>query len=133
MLVPINYFAVIVAAMVAVVIGLIWYNPAVFGKKWASLLGRDTMDLGNPKVGYALTVLGAVVMSAALAEVLKFAGATTVPGGWKIAGLVWLGFAASTGLVNAVVVGKKSELYLLEQAHHLVTLLVAAMVLVLMG
>ncbi len=29
----VNYLAVVVAAVVALVIGFIWYSPAVFGKR----------------------------------------------------------------------------------------------------
>ena len=35
----INYLAVIVAALVAMVIGYVWYLPGVFGAQWMALAG----------------------------------------------------------------------------------------------
>ena len=35
----VNYLAVVVAAVVALVIGFIWYSPPVFGNRWMAYLG----------------------------------------------------------------------------------------------
>lgn len=129
MLVPVNYWAVLASGVAAMILGFVWYHPRVFGGKWMEYLGKKDMQLGNPNVGYALTFLGALVMSWALAEVLKFSAADTIPGALKIAFLMWLGFTATTHLSNALFSGKKTELYLLEQGNHLVTLLIAAIIL----
>jgi|SRR2546429_5777822 len=131
MLVGVNYLAVVAAALAVMVVGYIWYNPKVFGNVWSKLTGRDMSKMSNPGVSYGLTMLGNLVLCWVLAEVLKFSGANTVPGALKIAGLMWLGFAATTGGINAIFSGKKRDLYLIEQAHHLVAMLVAAVVLTL--
>ncbi|TME70083.1 MAG: DUF1761 family protein, partial [Chloroflexi bacterium] len=34
----VNYLAVVVAAVVALVIGFIWYSPRVFGNRWMAYL-----------------------------------------------------------------------------------------------
>ena len=34
----VNYLAVVVAAVVALVIGFIWYSPPVFGNRWMAYL-----------------------------------------------------------------------------------------------
>ena len=44
----VNYFAVIVAAVVAMVIGFAWYSPQVFGNRWMAYLGTTQAQLGNP-------------------------------------------------------------------------------------
>lgn len=129
MLVTVNYVAVLASGVAAMILGFIWYHPQVFGGKWMMYLGKKDMKLGNPNIGYALTFVGALVMSWALAEVLKFSGADTVPSALKIAFLMWLGFTATTHLSNALFAGKKTELYVLEQGSHLATFLVAAVIL----
>jgi Protein of unknown function (DUF1761) len=129
MLVTVNYVAVLISAVAAMVLGFIWYHPKVFGNKWMSYLGKKDMTTRNPNLGYALTFLGALIMSWVLAEVLKFSAAETIPGALKIALLMWLGFTATTHLSNALFSGKKKEVYLLEQGNHLTTILVAAVIL----
>ena len=44
----VNYLAVIVAAVVALVIGFAYYAPQTFGKRWMAYLGTTQAELGNP-------------------------------------------------------------------------------------
>ena len=37
-MVPVNYLAIIVSAVLMMVIGYVWYGP-LFGKRWATLMG----------------------------------------------------------------------------------------------
>ena len=39
--IEINYLAVILATIAAVVVGFVWYSPALFGNQWAKLRGMD--------------------------------------------------------------------------------------------
>ena len=47
----INYLAVLVAAVVAFVMGGLWYSPLLFGKAWAKLRGIDSAEVAVPKCG----------------------------------------------------------------------------------
>lgn len=40
----INYWAVLVCAVLSMVLGYIWYGP-LFGKKWLEIVGANTMDM----------------------------------------------------------------------------------------
>lgn len=40
----INYFAVLVCGVLAMVLGYIWYGP-LFGKKWLEVIGATDLDL----------------------------------------------------------------------------------------
>lgn len=44
MYIEINYFAVIVCAILAMVLGYLWYGP-FFGKKWMEIVGVNPNDL----------------------------------------------------------------------------------------
>ncbi len=43
-MVGINYLAIIVASVLSMVVGAIWYGP-LFGKKWAEIVGADMNDM----------------------------------------------------------------------------------------
>ncbi|MDO8521984.1 MAG: DUF1761 domain-containing protein [bacterium] len=40
----INYWAVLVCAVLSMIVGYVWYGP-LFGKKWAEIMGADATDL----------------------------------------------------------------------------------------
>jgi hypothetical protein len=44
----INYYAVIVCAVLSMVIGFLWYGP-LFGKKWMEIVGATEMDEAKRK------------------------------------------------------------------------------------
>lgn len=37
-MVPVNYLAILVAAVLSMVLGFLWYGP-LFGKEWTKLMG----------------------------------------------------------------------------------------------
>jgi hypothetical protein len=57
--VPINYLAVLVAALVPMIIGFAWYSPALFAKKWMAILGKTEEEIkkswpgSNPQLSFA--------------------------------------------------------------------------------
>src|ERR1700740_3756172 len=53
----INFVAVLVAALVPMVIGFIWYNPKTFGTAWmkAAEMTEDKMKGGNMALIFGLT------------------------------------------------------------------------------
>src|SRR5213594_387744 len=57
----INWIAVIVAGIVAWVIGAVWYSPPVFGKRWMALLGMK-VEVGMPE-GAGKALAGGLVLA----------------------------------------------------------------------
>jgi len=58
----VNYLAVVLAAVVALVIGFIWYSPRVFGTRWMAYLGTTQAQLGNPgPTGMAVGVVASLI------------------------------------------------------------------------
>jgi hypothetical protein len=43
--VDINWLAIIAAVVVNMVVGFVWYSPAVFAKQWSKLTGRKMNGL----------------------------------------------------------------------------------------
>ncbi len=66
---PVNFVAVLVAALVPTVIGFIWYNPKVFGTAWmnASGMTEEKIKGGNMPlifgVSFVLSLLLAMYMN----------------------------------------------------------------------
>ncbi len=58
-----NFTAVLVAALIPLVMGFIWYNPAVFGKVWMKAIGVDPESIRDEKPNMAL-ILGVSLLFA---------------------------------------------------------------------
>lgn len=43
-MITVNYWAILVSAVIAMVLGAIWYGP-LFGKKWCEIVGVDMNDM----------------------------------------------------------------------------------------
>jgi len=126
-----NLWAVLVAGIINMVVGSVWYMPAVFGTIWMREIGMKPgapMGDGMAK-SYGITFIGALVMGYVTSLIIHYAGATTVAEGLKVGLWLWLGFAVTIPL-NDVVFGKKTvTLYSLNAAYYLVVILLTSMML----
>ena len=67
---PINPLAIIVAAIAALMIGFLWYNPKLFGNAWAKEAGmtEEKMKGGNMLVIFGLALLFAILLATLLMQ-----------------------------------------------------------------
>lgn len=128
--ISINYLAVIVATIVIIVLGAVWYMPAVFGKHWMELAGlSQTAPKQSMLRSYAVTAGTTLLMVYVMAHIIEFAGANSATTGSQTAFWVWLGFVATTSAINYNFEQRPWPLYWLVNAHHLVTFIVAGIIL----
>jgi hypothetical protein len=136
-LVPINYLAVLVSAVVMMVLGALWYGP-IFGKQWARMMGFTPEKMAEAQKrsmakSYILMALGALVMSFVLAHAVIFANAYLNMGGAS-AGLAvgfanWIGFIAPVSLGTVLWEGKSWKLWMINSGYYLVGLLIIGVIL----
>lgn len=123
-MVSINYFAVLVAALIPMIIGALWYSPILFAKQWMKLIGKTEADIkkGNPTKGYIGSFLGALVMSYVLAHIVVLTNSTSISGGLQAGFWAWLGFVATTHLSMYLFENKPLKLYAINVGYYLVAL-----------
>lgn len=138
--VSVNYLAVLVAALSTMVVGSVWYARGVFGNTWAKLAKVDMSR--SPKSGELAWLMGSTfVASLVTAYVLahvaflsnqffqnSFLQDTLTTGFW-----LWLGFVATRFYVHDAFESRRKKLTVVNTAHELVTVLVMALVIGLMG
>lgn len=133
MLPTVNYIAVVVAAVVSMAIGFGWYSMPVFGNQWMKLSGitKEALEKAKKDMGpkYGIMVLASLAMAAVLAVLVKLAGSETPLGGAKVGAAVWLGFVATIGLNSFIFESKPFQLYLINVAYQLVSLVVMGAIL----
>jgi hypothetical protein len=138
--VSVNYLAVLLAALSSMVVGAAWYSPKIFGNTWMKL-AKVKMGVNNSPhemtVMYGLTFLASLATAYVLAHVTflsnKFFGNTFLYDALMTAFWLWLGFTAARMLTHDLFEGRRKKLTLLNSAHELVTFLVMAVIIGLIG
>lgn len=128
----INYWAVLVSAAVALVIGAIWYSPLAFGKQWRALLGLATSDKPTKNQQariYFNTFLAFLVTCYILAHFVDYVQATTVAEGLVTGVWTWLGFVATYSIINQQNERQPLMLWLINAGYFLITLAIAGAIL----
>src|SRR5215207_6135652 len=94
----INWLAVIVCVVVAMISGFVWYHPKLFFSAWWKGLGKSG-ETGNPNpMIYVFTLLAALVQAVSVAFMVNLMGSTTAGAGALAGFMLWLGFVAPTNL-----------------------------------
>ena len=135
----VNVWGVLLATLSTLVVGSLWYTPRVFGRRWMRLARVDEERAAQRG---AWPVVVTVLVTAVTAWVL--AGATTIAHDWYggtsfllsavVTGLLlWAGFTAARLVTHDAFEGRPAALTVLNVGHELLTVLVMAVVIGLLG
>jgi len=113
----INYLAVLVAWIVHIVLGLIWFRPELFGNEWSRLTGKE---LTPAKKWLVPGLIGHLLMIFVLVILIKLTHATTGLGGMRIGLLAWIGFVVPMESGELVWEKIPFRLFLLRTGNQLV-------------
>jgi hypothetical protein len=138
--VDVNYLAVFLAAVSSMVVGAVWYSPKAFGKYWmkiAKVNMDQTMTTSQSISMYGITFIGSLIMAYVLAHVTflsnDFFGGSFVYSAFSTAFWVWLGFIAFRFKVHDMFEGRPANLTRLTIYNELVTIMLMALIIGLMG
>lgn len=118
-IITINWWAVIVAAIVSMVIGSIWFGP-LFGKKWMEIMGANFDDLSDEEKKkkmkeagwlYAIQFILSLITTYILAHyIIGWQPQPGAMGGIINSLWIWLGFIMPTLAGGAIWSGKPKRL-----------------------
>jgi hypothetical protein len=119
----INYVAVLVAALLFMAVGFVWYALPVFGKSWMRETGLKEKDLKDgPGTGYALAMFAGLVQAYVLAHFVDYVGADTWSQGAATGIWVGVGFVAMAIAANYVFAKRSAQLWLIDSGYFVVSL-----------
>jgi Mg/Co/Ni transporter MgtE len=123
-----NWLAVLLAFISSMVIGFVWYMPAVLGRRWMAAIGKTEEDLKNLSGGAGIWVpmMAAAALTAVLLAVLisKLGLDNAVAGGW-FALVLALVFRAGGHLIHNGFAGRPAAVTLIDSGHDLLAMTVA--------
>jgi Protein of unknown function (DUF1761) len=122
--VDVNWIAIIVAAIVPMVLGALWYSPVLFAEPWMRAVGRTREELGDASLGYLLSAVGAFLSSYVLARIMRWAEVDDLWNGALVGLMVWVGFVATVLAVTTFFAGRSRTLWLINAGYQLVALVI---------
>jgi len=131
----INWLAVAIAWVATLAIGVVWYQPGVFGTAWARRISQwtgtavpDLLQASPRQLSYWAIAFAVNVMAMAL--LLAALGASTIGHGVQVAVLATAGFAVSFLSWPVIFSGMPAGVLLINSAAFLAMQLAIAAILV---
>ncbi len=120
----INWLAILVAAIVPMALGALWYSPMLFAKQWMKLIGKTEEEIkkasSNPAAMYGVTFIATLVMAYIMDHLIHNNGSATFFEGMRYGFALWLGFVVTTHLASVTFEFKPKGLYYINMAYNLV-------------
>lgn len=136
----INYWAVLVSAIVFFVLGALWYTKVLFGDAWLDSLGKTKKELEKGQANSSMTksflimFIAALLMAFVTAHLVDLTAAVYPSAGDIKLGLVtgfwvWIGYIASYVLTNVAFEGRPWKYYFINTGYWLVGVLIMGLIL----
>jgi hypothetical protein len=126
-----NYFAIVVAWIISVMVGTFWYSPAGFGKLWSKLSGVNMMKTPKNEVTRAIifVVVSSLLQAYVLGLVLHSLAVTNIGEGILSAVILWFGFTTLTTIGNTLYQRQTLKFWWLNSSFFLIVMLINSTVL----
>ncbi len=119
-----NWLAIIIAAVVNMVLGSLWFSPVLFQKRWLALRVGGPMSGNASPLLYVITAVGALVSAITLDWIIGLAGANTLVGGAIVGVYCGLGFVGPAVLSDHLFNERPPMLYMIVAGFPIVGLLI---------
>lgn len=129
--IAVNYSAILVAGIISMGIGFLWYSPAVLGNPWLKLMGIDKKSMKKAQkdmaplfaLSFVATLMTGYVLSHVMALSEDFYGKGPVMAGISTAIFMWLGFIMPVQLTDVIFGSRKWMLFLINTGYQLASVL----------
>ena len=126
----INYWAVLVAAVAAFVVGALWYSPLLFGKLYMVVRGLNpSADVKMPVGTILAEFVRNLVIAYVLARFVVLLGVADWKGAVQLGLWVWLGFYAMIYVGAVLHENMPRKLYAIHAGDGLVKILLMSIIL----
>jgi len=133
MIPDINYLAVLSAVIASMVIGMVFYHRAVFGRVWMDLVGHtdESMQPGSPltyPVVVVASFLTAWVLAGATFLAFKFYEGSFLVSALVTGWILWLSFTVARMLVHDMFDTRSLKITALTSLNEFITITAMALI-----
>ncbi|MEK7632147.1 MAG: DUF1761 domain-containing protein [Patescibacteria group bacterium] len=122
----VNFVHVLVAGLVAMVLGGLWYSKILFGKSWMLLAGiNEEAAKKEAPMAYLKMFITALVAAYVLAVFVGFAGAATFAEGAIVGFWLWLGFIFTVTMSSVIFEKRPWKLWLINNGYQVILLVIS--------
>jgi hypothetical protein len=130
----VNLLPIIVAGIAGTAINTIWYTPKVFGNAIARLKPKVSSDNAKQTNRFYLLVVANLIIAYVLAQFIGFATTGmnltgTITDGALVGAWVWLGFIATTSIVEISYSRTGLERWTIKSGQYLVSMIIMSVIL----
>lgn len=123
--VVVDFVAILVAAIVSMAVGFIWYSKPLFAKAWLDEVGLTEEKLGKgPGIGFLWAFIAALVTAYVMAHFVQYTGAVTAGAGAATGFWIWLGFVATSLGMNMIFEQKSLKLFSINAGMQLANFII---------
>lgn len=121
----VNIVAVVVATIANMVLGFIWYAPAVFGKTWMKAAKvHEQQDKSGMSASVVQCLIATFIASYVLALLLAYTRIQSMQDGLVFGALLWLAASAPVLISEFIWEHRPIELFFIGGAYWLVSIVV---------
>ncbi|MEK7646657.1 MAG: DUF1761 domain-containing protein [Patescibacteria group bacterium] len=126
----INFWPILISALVSFGIGALWYSPILFGKEWMALMKLDSSDIEGMGAktmtgSYAIHLIANIISFGVLAFIIAISSAQGGSDGAFIGLIAWLGFVAPISVSNLLWRRDPLKLVLIDTLQILICLVIS--------
>jgi hypothetical protein len=133
-----NWPAILVAAVSAMILGFLWYSPLLFAKAWTREMGYDLNDKAKMEEmrksagpAYTGSFIASVISAFTLALILHGMRAESLHFGLMASFHIWLGFVATVQFTSALFSKQSMKLFGINTGYQLICYLLMGAILTL--
>ncbi len=112
-----NWWAILVATVVAFVLGGLWYGP-IFGKAWLAAIGKTEDDIQPSPAPFIISFFTALLTTIVLAALIRSLGIDTLGGGLLLGAITGVGFIATAMASDSAFCGWGMPLFLIQSGYR---------------
>jgi hypothetical protein len=126
-----NWLAVLLAFAASMVIGFVWYLPAVLGRRWMEAVGKTEEDLRSSEGGAGIwgPMMAAAALTAILLAILiSRLGLDDALAGGSFAFVLALVFRAGGHVIHNGFAGRPAAVTLIDSGHDVLAVTTAGVI-----
>ena len=129
-MIQVNLLAVLLAAIVSMIVGFIWYNPKLFGKQYMKLADINMKKVSQRETNktHFLSFLSMLVFAFVLAMIFSFYNGMNALAGIIQGLMIGLGLVATIGIIDYSYARRPGKLYLITYGYYLISIVIMGLI-----
>ena len=120
--ITLNFLAVLVAGVVYMILGALWYSPVLFGNSWMKNIGKtkEQVTADASPINYLIALILSFIAAYGIARIMVWSGEKSIGNGIMIAIVVGVCFVFTSMGVNDTFENRPRSLMAMNILYHLV-------------